>query len=439
MRRCCLWTSRARGNAWKPAGAGAAQGEGETVWPALRRALICLLIFPVLSLLFGGEVRAQPDSYIRHGVCDGFPRVDLRTSEGLCVGLVASGINFPRGVAVKGSTIYIADMGGWHHDRGRLLAFDQNGHGQEKDVLTGLDRPDGLALAADGQLYIGLPGHILRVLLRQDGTATGTQEVMTGLPLTGRNVLTALAADPGGGLYLSAGSATNNCESGSGKAPDASRRCPELNAKIPRASILWFRPGETVHHAGRGDVVATGLRNPMALTVMPDGVLLAAVNSRDSIDSIDPELSDDDLPHDTFHIIRKGRDYGWPYCFDNDRPAPEYPDHSCAAVPRPDLLLGPHSAPLGMIFYDRATLPGLKNRVLMAYHGYRAAGHQVVSLAVDVHGRPQGEPMPLVRGWQDLSDSGGPPGSPVGLAVMGDGTVLITDDHNGTLLRLAKE
>jgi hypothetical protein len=54
---------------------------------------------------------------------------------------------------------------------------------------------------------------------------------------------------------------------------------------------------------------------------------------------------------------------------------------------------------------------------------------------------PQGVAGPLVPviwGW-DFALGAHPQGSPVALAELPDGSVLITEDHNGTLLRLAPD
>jgi glucose/arabinose dehydrogenase len=61
-----------------------------------------------------------------------------------------------------------------------------------------------------------------------------------------------------------------------------------------------------------------------------------------------------------------------------------------------------------------------------------------MSLAVDASGHPIGTPMPLVWGWDGRTGQT-PVGSPVAVAEMTDGTVLVSEDHNGTLLRLARD
>jgi glucose/arabinose dehydrogenase len=91
-----------------------------------------------------------------------------------------------------------------------------------------------------------------------------------------------------------------------------------------------------------------------------------------------------------------------------------------------------------MLLYRGAGLPGLEKHLLIGFHGYRARGHRIVSLALDGQGLPAGEPQDVVSGW-GYAEGQHPQGSPVGLWQLDDGSVLITEDHNGTLLRLAAE
>jgi hypothetical protein len=56
--------------------------------------------------------------YQTSGTCDGYPRINLHTAPGICVGLVAQHLGFPRGVASVGKDIYIVDNGDWVVGRG---------------------------------------------------------------------------------------------------------------------------------------------------------------------------------------------------------------------------------------------------------------------------------------------------------------------------------
>lgn len=398
------------------------------------RAMLLVLTLGIFAWA-GAPCKAE-SPYQTAGLCAGYPRVDLQSIPGTCVGLVRSGLGFARGVAVLGQDVFVADMGGWGRGRGRLLRLKDFGQAAPEVLLTGLDEPNGLEVGPDGQLYLGFGGRIARVNLSGDGTTL--TDVVTGLPSTGRHPLTAFIIAPDGSIYINIGSATNNCERRGGARPDPALPCPETEAAPPRGAILHviLMPGRAVSWTA-ASVFATGLRNSVALALLPDGRVVAAVNARDYINLADPRLSDDNLPHDTLDVIRPGADYGWPYCFDNNRPSPEYPNFDCARMQPPGFLLPPHAAPLGMIVYRGAQLPGLSGMLLIGYHGYRAGGHRLVAMPIPPTGGPAGPPRDVIWGWQFRAGAG-PLGSPVGLAELPDGNVLITEDKNGTLLCLAR-
>jgi glucose/arabinose dehydrogenase len=392
---------------------------------------VARLLLALAGFAWCGKALAKP--YVTEGTCAGFPKVALQTPPGLCVGLVAAHLGFARGVAQLGHDIYVLDMGGWRRGHGRLLRLGHDGHDAPETVLSGLDEPNGLLAAPGDTLYVGLLGRIVRVT---PGPSPAMHDVVTGLPDTGLHPLSAFALAPDGSLYLNVGSGTDHCENTDGSRPDPKAVCREFAGTPPRASIVHAMPGQAVIHFQDTKVIATGLRNSMALAVLRNGTLLAAVNARDAINQADPSLSDTALPHDTFDVIEPGADYGWPTCFDDNRPSPEYPQHDCSSAHKPTLLLPPHAAPLGMLLYQGAALPLLSGKLVLPYHGYRATGHRVVALSIDAAGQPIGTPAPLIWGWaaSDLN----PQGAPVAVAEMHDGSVLITEDHNGTLLRLAR-
>ena len=384
------------------------------------------------ALLAGSAAAAA--SYPTRGSCGGFPAIPLQTRPGLCIGLMADHLGHARGVATVRDTVYVADMGGWRKGHGRLLALGHGGHDAPKTLLSGLDEPSGLVAAADGSLYLGVLGRVLHVTL--DGDQATARDLLTGLPGTGRHPLTAMALAPDGALYVNVGSGSDHCEA-HGAPPDPSKPCPEVQAAPPRASLLRVSTSQA-SDAASARVIATGLRNSMALAVTGRGTLLAGVNERDYIDRADPSLRDASLPNDVLDVVQPGADYGWPYCFDGTRANPEYRGHDCGRVAKPTLLLPAHAAPLGMLIYQGHTLPSLAGTLLVAYHGYRTEGHRIVSLAVDESGRPVGTPAPLVWGWSDPA-SHIPMAGLTGLAQLPDGSVLVTDDGNGgVLMRIAK-
>jgi glucose/arabinose dehydrogenase len=379
---------------------------------------------------------APAQSYRPSGTCDGFPKLALKTAPGLCVGLVARRLGFPRGVAILGSDVYVTDLGARRPGRGRLLRLRNGGRSPPETLLSRLDQPSGLAPAPNGQLYLGEPARILRIDPNAPDIARSARVILDGLPGDGLHNLTAFAVAADGALHVNLGSATDNCEN-----PDGSPQripCFEATARPPRGSILRVVPqvGRAVH-ARDAEVVARGLRNAMALAFTRQGDLVAATNARDAIHSVDPKLSDVNLPHDLLVRIVRGGDYGWPYCFDALRPSPEYPRFPCRTKRAPERLLPAHSAPLGALVYPGGGLPGPSDRLVLALHGYRRHGHRIVAFDLDAKGMTKAPMRDIVSGW-NAAPGLRPRGAPTALAAAPDGSIYVVEDRNGTLLRIAR-
>ena len=384
--------------------------------------------------------------------CAGFQRLELKTAKGLCAGLVASHLGFARGIAVSGNEVWIADMGGWRKGHGRLLRIKDGGRGKVEEMLNHLDEPNALLTLPNGKLLVGSLGRI--DMFDPQGAEPGKlqlEPLLTGLPTTGRHPLPALAAAADGTLYVNVGSATDHCEGAENAAPDPKAACPETQETPPRAAIIATRwDVTTVESAANAKVVARGLRNSMALALDASSRLWAAVNARDFINLADPSLSDETLPPDTLVRVASGADYGWPQCYGARQTSPEYGSLGCKSKTAPTLLLPAHAAPLGMVYIDAAKPLGvLKSGLLIGYHGYRKTGHRIVWLPFAGEGEIKGEPVDIAFGWEGqsadgdkkgakeaFSDSGVPlnPGSPVALARLPNGNVLVSDDHNGILI-----
>lgn len=394
----------------------------------MARLLLCCVALLALALAAPSPA-ASP--YAAVGRCGGFPKVSLTTRRGTCVGLVGWGLGFPRGLAEHHGDIYITDLGSRLPGRGRVLRVRLDRPWKPVVVLAHLDQPGAIVAGPDGHLYVAESSRIFRFDPDAPDAAASVDPVLTGLPTNGLHNLPGLAFARDGGLFVSIGSASDNCEDSSGRRPNPNRICAELAGHPPRASILYLpanRQGPQVY--------GLGIRNALALVQLPNGALLAASNGRDNIDQADPRLSGEKLPHDLLLAVSPGKQFGWPYCYDLGRPSPEYPRAQCGKFASPALLLPAHAAPLSMLLYRGSLIPGLRGRLVLAYHGYRATGHRIVGLPISAKGGPVGAPFDLVSGWNAVRNVR-PQGAPVAMLELADGSILILEDHHGTLLRLA--
>jgi glucose/arabinose dehydrogenase len=375
--------------------------------------------------------------------CDGLPRLQVSTAAGFCLGLVASGMRAPRGLAVlPDGDIVVADMGGWQADRGRIWLIRNITDRYEKAALFDhLDRPSSVAVAPDGAVFVGMVKRVVRFDPRSPNPVLadviGGASIVPALPGSGRHLLPSLLFDSSGNLFVNLGSSSDHCEDEDGQMR-ADARCGEREGGTARAVIRKYTlqwPAGTVQ---RWAVYARGLRNSMAMAFDRSGSLWQGENGRDAINAAMPGLvNDDELPHEELNLIEHGADYGWPYCYDDNRSSPEYPKANCSAYRAPRRLLPAHAAPLGMTFYAGHAYPArLNGSLVITYHGYRKHGHRIVALLADRSGAPVGKSMGLVVGSRQ---KGMGFGAPVGVSLGNDGKLYLTDDHDGSVARLSYE
>ena len=297
---------------------------------------------------------------------------------------------------------------------------DANGDGVAEGqsvVVRGLERPHGLAFH-DGWLYIANTGAVVRVRLdpKAGMTAVGRPETLATYSGSGGHWTRTVIFGPDGGMYVSIGSSCNLCEE---KTPD-------------RAAVMRYDAD-----GSNGRVFSSGLRNAVGMAVHPvTGEIWVTQHERDNL-----EPDHQDLPFEEINILRDGGHFGWPYCHGDRIPNPEYHDQGrCNTTIAPALKMQAHSAPLGITFLDKATAFPAEYRgdALVAFHGSWNRDVPTGAKVVRIRTR-DGKPVAVedfLVGWQDADGTRW--GRPVDVLVIGDGSVLVSDDQAGIIYRVSR-
>ena len=377
--------------------------------------LFVLCALAATSLLACGASAGDPatgtpaDTAGRTTTLDG----KLSVPAGFTVSYFAKDLPGVRFMAVgPGGVMYASQPG-----RGRVVRLPDANHDGAADgaevVATGLNAPHGLAFHK-GYLYVANTDGVVRLPLGANGLASGAAVYVNHYDFGQGHATRTIVFGPDSAMYVSVGSSCNLCVE---RSPD-------------RAAVLKF------NEDGSGKTVfATGLRNAVGLAVNPaSGALWVTQNERDDIA---PEH--EDLPPEEINIVKEGGDYGWPYCYGDRVPNPEYHDAArCARTIPPALAMQAHSTPLGLTFLQGATRfpAAYRSDLLVAFHGSwnrdKPTGAKVVRVRV-LNGKPASV-EDFITGWQ--TSSGSRWGRPADVAVASDGSVLVSDDSGGAIYRV---
>jgi glucose/arabinose dehydrogenase len=284
-------------------------------------------------------------------------------------------------------------------------------------------RPYGIALWPPGPqpryVYVATEGKVLRYPYHVgDLKAAGTPEVIVPDVPVGHHWTRDIVFTPDGKkMLLAVGSGDNDGE-------DASAN------ETRRADILEYDPdGKNMR------VYASGIRNPVTIAFYPGtNDLWASVNERDGLG--------DNLPPDYVTRVRPGGFYGWPWYYIGANQDPRHKGEEPALrdkVVVPDVLLQPHSAPLGMAVYTGRQFPATyRGSIFVALHGSwnraQRTGYKIVRILLR-DGKPTGAYEDFMTGF--VVDNSAVWGRPVGIVETADGALLVSDDGSGTVWRIA--
>ncbi len=297
---------------------------------------------------------------------------------------------------------------------GKIYAIVEKGGKREvKTVLSGLELPSGIEFHK-GALYVATPKKVMRYDKIEDNLDSPPQavDVYTNLPGDVPHGWKYLRFGPDGKLYVPVGAPCNICN------PDV-----EKYAQIFRINA---------DGSGR-EIVAHGVRNSVGFDFHPTSKQLWFTdNQRDWLS--------EDMPLDELNVVKNpGKDhFGYPYCHSGIMTDPEFGwGKSCADYVKPAATLGPHAAPLGMKFYSGKSFPSkYRGAILIARHGpwNRTKKYADVAVAsLDGQGRVTSV-EPFITGWVKDNEY---LGRPVDIHQQPDGSILVSDDHNGAVYRVS--
>jgi glucose/arabinose dehydrogenase len=378
-----------------------------------------------------GQVEEQlvsasaPNHTVRPARRDATPEriAGLRVPAGFRISVFAEGLEQPRVIrAAPGGLVYVAER-----EAGQVrLLRDTNGDGRadvSQVVSDGLREElrgvHGLAVH-DGWLYMVTETELYRARIQQDGSLTGRQLLWDGIPAGGQHPNRTIEIGPDGMLYLSIGSTCNAC----------------VEPMEEHATLMRMNRDAT-----NREIFAEGLRNTIGFGWHPvSGRLYGFDHNSDG--------RGNDWPPEELNHIQEGRHYGWPFCGGNrevDYQLPSGPDgmgreEFCAGTEPPVLTYQGHAAPMQMVYYGGTQFPAeFRGDAFVTMRGSwnrnPPVGYEVVRVRFDAAGVPQSID-PFVSGW--LVEGGRAHfGRLMGITVAGDGALLLTDDTNGVVYRIA--
>lgn len=341
----------------------------------------------------------------------------LKAPPGFAVTAFATGLKNARIVTVgPDGSIYVS-----RREQGDVLLLkDIDGDGKaDGEPVVVANRPGAHGMAIkDGKFYLVTVKQLFVADILPGGRLGPLTMLAGDLPDAGQHANRTIAFGPDGMLYLSVGSTCNACNEDN----------PE------NATILRMTPD------GKSRTIfATGLRNTIGFDWEPSTGELWGMDH--GIDFLGDEVQPEELNH-----IVLGKQYGWPHIFGVDgvnpqsTPVGEITKAQWKLQSEPMVIgYAAHAGPMQMLFYRGTAFPAeYRGDAFVTFRGSwnrdPASGYEIVRAHFENGKAVRFEPF--VSGF--LTDKGTTHiARPVGLAMAKDGSLLMADDANGVLYRIA--
>lgn len=284
-------------------------------------------------------------------------------------------------------------------------------------IISGLRMPNGVAFK-DGDLYVAEISKIWRFADIESDLDNPPEPTLIrdDYPRETSHGWKYISFGPDGKLYVPVGAPCNICNN------------EEENPIF--ASLTRINPDGSDR-----EIIAHGIRNTVGFTWHPlTQNIWFTDNGRDW-------LGDDTPPGEFNELTEEGQHFGFPFLHASSVWDPEFGEEGKereADFKKPVQELGPHVAPLGVIFYTGEMFPSsYQNQALIAEHGSwnrsEKIGYRIMMVTFDEAGNPTSY-KPFITGW--LQSEEDIRGRPVSIIQLPDGSLLISDDHSGKIYRV---
>lgn len=349
-------------------------------------------------------------------------------------------------------------LAGVKNGHGILRLRDTNNDGVA-DNISGFGDYGGTGIAIkNGYLYASSNDNLYRYRLAPDGApdTASVEMIVAGLINKGQHAAKSITLDDAGNIYVNVGAPSNSCQ-----VDDRQPGSPGMNPCpiLDSAGGIWqFKADKANQHYADGIRYCTGIRNIVALEWNSQANDLYAVqHGRDDLDKLFPDLYTEaqrvQLPAEEMFRIKKGDDFGWPYCYYDAAQklkvqSPEYGGDGkktagCDTKQKPVYAFPAHWAPNGLLFYTGEQFPAkYRNGAFIAFHGswnrapQEQGGYSVVFLPFK-DGMPSGEYEVFADGFAGAKKTPNEAAHrPCGLTQDADGSLYISDDQKGRIWKV---
>lgn len=338
---------------------------------------------------------------------------NVRLQPGFSISVYAEGLENPRALAVdKNDVVYVGSS-----KAGKIFALQDTNKDFFADKTTvlaeQLNSPIGVTLL-DGALYVAEMFRVIKIeqvdkylSYKKSAPYTTIKEDFPKETWHGGKII---KSGPDGRLYIPIGAPCNTCDV----------------ETQPHGKIYSMKPDGSDFK-----VVAKGMRNTVGFAFHPNTKeLWFTDNNRD--------MMGDNMPScELNRLSTEGQHFGFPYCHSGVVPDPDFgKDKQCSDYVPPVVNLGPHVAPLGLLFYTGKQFPSAyQGQVFVAEHGSwnraQKIGYQIALVTL------VGNQAVSVTPFAEFLHNDNVLGRPVDLAQLSDGSLLVSDDANGRIYRIA--